>query len=61
LLPQDVSDIYFDLNSKMLKYKQYDANKKFKWITSKWENNIFKIDDFDADKGFSQSGVEMMR
>ena len=61
LLPQDVSDIYYDLNSKMLKYKQYDANKKFKWITSKWENNIFKIDDFDADKGFSQSGVEMMR
>jgi len=61
LLPLDVSNIYYDPYTKVLKYKLYDANKQFKWITSKWQNNVFKIDDVDVDEVVSQGGVQMIR
>jgi hypothetical protein len=61
LLPLDVSNIYYDPYTKVLKYKLYDANKQFKWITFKWQNNVFKIDDVDVDEVVSQGGVQMIR
>jgi hypothetical protein len=61
LLPLDVSNIYYDPYTKVLKYKLYDANKQFKWITFKWQNNVFKIDDVDVNEVVSQGGVQMIR
>lgn len=61
LLPQDVSKIYYDSSTRILKYKLYDANKLFKWVAAKWENNLFIIDDVNVDEVVSQGGVEIIR
>jgi len=53
--PQDANQIYFIEKTKTLSYKQYDENRRFKKIESKYENGIFIIDDYNVGDAFSSS------
>lgn len=51
LAPQDANQVSFDEKTKVLSYKQYDENRRFKKIAAKYENGMFTIDDYNvADK-----------
>jgi hypothetical protein len=48
LLPQDANHVSFDDKTKTLSYKRYSDSRKFVVITAKWENGIFRIDDYSV-------------
>jgi hypothetical protein len=55
--PNDINLIQFDYKTKTLSYKQYSNDKTFKWIKSKWEQGVFKIDDYNVSENLSRSDV----
>lgn len=59
--PKEANEIYFDENTKTISYKIFENNYKFKIISSKWENNMFTIDDYDVGENFSGSVPIMER
>lgn len=59
--PKEANEIYFDENTKTISYKIFENNYKFKVISSKWENNMFTIDDYDVGENFSGSAPIMER
>ncbi|WP_298121534.1 hypothetical protein [Flavobacterium sp.] len=59
--PKEANEIYFDENTKTISYKIFENNYKFKVISSKWDNNMFTIDDYDVGENFSGSVPVMER
>lgn len=57
--PKEANQIYFDSNTKTISYKIFENSYKFKVISSKWENNMFTIDDYDVGENFSGSSPNM--
>lgn len=58
---KDINTITYNGSTKTLSYKRYTDNKKFILITSHWENNRFKIDDYNVNENLSASGIAVPR
>lgn len=55
--PKDFNKIAYDTNTKTLSYKIYMEGKRPQLITSKWENEVFKIDDYNMSINSSDVGI----
>lgn len=55
--PQDANQVSFDEKTKVLSYKQYDNNRRFKKIEVKYENGMFAIDDYNVADKISSGGM----
>ncbi|MEC4048416.1 hypothetical protein OX284_003160 [Flavobacterium sp. SUN046] len=55
--PKDFNKIAYDSNTKTLSYKIYTEGKRPQLVTAKWENELFKIDDYNMRSNSSDVGV----
>lgn len=55
--PKDINTILFDPSAKVISYKQYEGDRKFKIITAKWENKTFIIDDYNVQENLPADGM----
>ena len=59
--PKDFNKIYFDNTTKTLSYKIYSQGKQPQIVSSKWENEMFKIDDYFLRENQSYEDIPMPR
>lgn len=55
--PSDVNNIQFDMASKKISYKQYTDARTYTLVTAQWVNNVFVIDDYNANENFQGAGM----
>ncbi len=55
--PVDVNHIQFDTASKKISYKQYTDARTYTLVTAQWVNNVFIIDDYNANENFQGAGM----
>jgi hypothetical protein len=60
-LSEDANQISFNEKTKVLSYKQYDNNRRFKKTEAKYENGLFIIDDYNVGDNISSSSPAMPR
>lgn len=59
--PKDFNKITFDNRTKTLSYKIYSEGKLPQIVSSKWENEMFKIDDYFFNENRSYEDIPMPR
>lgn len=55
--PKDINKIFFDPATKILSYKRYSADKRYKVISATWKNGMFEIDDYNVNENLHENST----